>query len=71
MAFKDGQGNTLRCPRICGDVACEGCTCTTPCPEAIDAPVWIERYPARANNVFCIICKSEVPCICELGGEAA
>jgi len=39
-----GEGCTLYCPRVFG-VACESCTCTTPCKDAYDAVVIVEWYP--------------------------
>lgn len=33
-----GHGDLLRCPKIMGDVACQGCDCETPCEAAHDYP---------------------------------
>ena len=42
-----GHGDDLRCPNIRGDVAMQGCDCTTPCPSAARAMIAVEWYDLR------------------------
>lgn len=48
---RPGEGNDLYCPRVFG-VACESCTCETPCPDTYSTLVAVEVYrvPKQKDN---------------------
>ena len=41
-----GEGNDLYCPRVFG-LACESCTCETPCPDTYPTLVVVEVYRVK------------------------
>ena len=44
-----GEGCTLYCPRVFG-VACESCTCDTPCEDSYDKTVEVEVLKHRTRK---------------------